>query len=75
MKPIHHTALRALLASAAVLSLAAGSVLASSYLAKPIMQVVSFAAAGGSPDVVARMLGASMMKSFEKKTKTGGTAR
>ncbi len=78
MKPIRRSVVRTLLATAAVLALGPGSALAQSYPAKPITLVVPFAA-GGPTDVVARMLGAAMMKSLgqtvviENKTGAGGT--
>lgn len=78
MKPIRRTAVRALLAGAALLALGPGPASAQGYPAKPITLVVPFAA-GGPTDVVARMLGAAMTKSLgqsvviENKTGAGGT--
>ncbi|KDB50392.1 hypothetical protein X805_40220 [Sphaerotilus natans subsp. natans DSM 6575] len=78
MKPIRRSIVRTLLATAAALAIGPGSALAQSYPAKPITLVVPFAA-GGPTDVVARMLGAAMMKSLgqtvviENKTGAGGT--
>ena len=61
MKLFDRSAFQTVLASAAILSIVVGAVLAAVCSTKPIMGVVPFAV-GGSPDVVARMLGASMMK-------------